>query len=90
MAGITILAAGNIGFINVQTLITQLMSYFRVITNPKAVFLTTESIEGNSIDDEDAKLDYEKWSMRLWRLHQNFIKNRLNQTQTKSNILNLI
>jgi hypothetical protein len=90
VARITILAAGNIGFINVQTLITQLMSYFRVITNPKAVFLTTESIEGNSIDDEDAKLDYEKWSMRLWRLHQNFIKNRLNQTQTKSNILNLI
>ena len=55
MAGITILAAGNIGFINVQTLITQLMSYFRVITNPKAVFLTTESIKENSIDDEDAK-----------------------------------
>ena len=55
MARITILAAGNIGFINVQTLITQLMSYFRVITNPKAVFLTTESIKENSIDDEDAK-----------------------------------
>ena len=55
MAGITILAAGNIGFINVQTLITQLMSYFRVITNPKAVFLTTESIKENSIADDDAK-----------------------------------
>jgi len=55
VARITILAAGNIGFINVQTLITQLMSYFRVITNPKAVFLTTESIKENSIDDEDAK-----------------------------------
>ncbi len=55
VAGITILAAGNIGFINVQTLITQLMLYFRVITNPKAVFLTTESITKNSISDEDAK-----------------------------------
>lgn len=55
VAGITILAAGNIGFVNVQTLITQLMSYFRVITNPKAVFLTTESIKENSIIDEDAK-----------------------------------
>ena len=55
VAGITILAAGNIGFINVQTLITQLMSYFRVITNPKAVFLTTESIKENSVTDEDAK-----------------------------------
>lgn len=55
VAGITILAAGNMGFINVQTLITQLMSYFRVITNPKAVFLTTESIKENSVTDENAK-----------------------------------
>ena len=55
VAGITILAAGNIGFINVQTLITQLLSYFRVIANPKAVFLTTESITENSISDEDAQ-----------------------------------
>jgi NAD(P)H-dependent FMN reductase len=55
VAGITILAAGNIGFINVQTLITQLLSYFRVITNPKAVFLTTESISKNSVSDVDAQ-----------------------------------
>ena len=55
VAGITILAAGNIGFINVQTLITQLMSYFRIITNPKAVFLTTESIKENSITDDNVK-----------------------------------
>ncbi|MCV0430837.1 NADPH-dependent FMN reductase [Nitrosopumilus sp.] len=55
VAGITILGAGNISFVNVQTLITQLMSYFRVITNPKAVFLTTESISENSIIDENAK-----------------------------------
>ena len=55
VAGMTILAAGNIGFINVQTLLTQLLSYFRVIANPKAVFLTVESIKENSITDEDAK-----------------------------------
>ena len=55
VAGITILAAGNIGFINVQNLITQLLSYFRVITNPKAVFLTTESIDENSVLDIDAQ-----------------------------------
>ena len=55
VAGITILAAGNIGFIDVQTLITQLLSYFRVITNPKAVFLTTESVSDNSISDSDAQ-----------------------------------
>ena len=55
VAGITILAAGNIGFVNVQTLITQLLSYFRVITNPKAVFLTTEDISENSVTDEDVQ-----------------------------------
>ena len=31
------------------------MSYFRVITNPKAVFLTTESIKKNSVTDDDVK-----------------------------------
>ena len=55
VAGITILAAGNIGFIDVQTLVTQLLSYFKVITNPKAVFLTTESVSDNSISDSDAQ-----------------------------------
>lgn len=52
VAGMTILAAGNIGFTDVQTLITQLLSYFRVITNPKAVFLTIESIIENDISDD--------------------------------------
>lgn len=55
VAGITILASGNIGFVNVQTLITQLLSYFRIITNPKAVFLTTESIFENSVTDKDVQ-----------------------------------
>ncbi|MCE9651957.1 MAG: NAD(P)H-dependent oxidoreductase [Nitrosarchaeum sp.] len=55
VAGMAILASGNIGFIYVQTLITQLLSYFRVVTNPKAVFLTTESISENVISNEDAK-----------------------------------
>ncbi len=55
VAGIVILAAGNIGFIDVQTLITQLLSYFRVIANPKAVFLTTESISENAISKEEDK-----------------------------------
>ena len=56
VAGMVILAAGNTGFIDVQTLITQLLSYFRVVTNPKAVFLTTEAISENTIsDDNDRK-----------------------------------
>lgn len=44
VAGMAILAAGNIGFIDVQTLLTQLMSYFRVITNPEAVYMTVDDI----------------------------------------------
>ena len=55
VAGITIMASGNTGFINVQTLITQLLSYFRVIANPKAVFLTTESIKEDIVSDIDAQ-----------------------------------
>ena len=55
VAGMVIMAAGNIGFIDVQTLITQLLSYFRVIANPKAVFLTVDSITDNSLTDESAK-----------------------------------
>ena len=55
VAGMAILASGNIGFIGVQTLITQLLSYFRVITNPKAVFLTTESLSEDSISDLNAQ-----------------------------------
>ncbi len=55
VAGMAILAAGDIGFINVQNLVTQLLSYFRVTTNPKAVFLTTKSVSENSITDENAQ-----------------------------------
>jgi len=50
-AGLAILASGQIGFTDVQTLLTQLMSYFRVITNPKAVFMTVDQIKENSIDE---------------------------------------
>lgn len=55
VAGMVIMASGNIGFIDVQTLITQLLSYFRVFTNPKAVFLTIDSVSDNKISDESAK-----------------------------------
>ena len=55
-AGIAILASGNIGFIDVQTLVTQLMSYFRVITNPKAVFMTADMIKDGNVVDENAKM----------------------------------
>lgn len=54
-AGIAIMASGNISFTNVQTLLTQLMSYFRVITNPKAVFMTADVIQSGQITNEDQK-----------------------------------
>jgi NAD(P)H-dependent FMN reductase len=55
VAGISIIASGEIGFINVQNLITQLMSYFRIITNPRAVFMTAKMIENGAVKDEDAQ-----------------------------------
>jgi len=54
-AGIAILASGNIGFIFVQTLLNQLMTYFRVTTNPKAVFMTTDVIKDEEIIDDGTK-----------------------------------
>ncbi len=56
IAGLAILASGNIGFIDVQTLLTQLMSYFRVITNPQAVFLTVDMLKDGKVTDDDAKI----------------------------------
>jgi NAD(P)H-dependent FMN reductase len=54
-AGLAILASGQIGFTDVQTMLTQLMTYFRVITNPKAVYMTVDQIKDNTIIDENAK-----------------------------------
>jgi len=53
-AGIAIMASGKIGFMNVQNAITGLMSYFRVITNPRAVHMTTNQINNGKIVDEKA------------------------------------
>jgi len=52
-AGLAILASGNIGFIDVQTLLTQLMNYFRVVTNPKAVFVTADVIKDDQIGENE-------------------------------------
>jgi NAD(P)H-dependent FMN reductase len=53
-AGIAILASGSISFTNVQNVITCLMSYFRVITNPRAVHMTADQIKDGKIISEDA------------------------------------
>jgi len=54
-AGLIIVASGNSGFTDVQTLLTQLMSYFNVITNPRAVFVTADTVDNNKIINEDVK-----------------------------------
>ncbi len=56
-AGMAILAAGHIGFTDVQTLLTQLLSYFRVVANPKPVFMTTDDIiDGMNTSDAQERL----------------------------------
>ena len=54
-AGLVIVASGSSGFTDVQTLLTQLMSYFNVITNPRAVFVTADTIENDHVINEDVK-----------------------------------
>ena len=54
-AGLVVVAAGNSGFTDVQTLLTQLMSYFNVITNPRAVFVMADTVEDDQIISEDVK-----------------------------------
>ena len=55
-AGLVIIAAGNSGFTDVQTLLTQLMSYFNVITNPRAVFIMADTADDNKISVDDVKV----------------------------------
>jgi len=54
-AGLIIVASGNSGFTDVQTLLTQLMSYFNVITNPRSVFVTADTVKDTQITSEDVK-----------------------------------
>ena len=54
-AGLAIIGGGTISFGDVQTLFTQLMSYFRVITNPIAVYSTGDIIEDGKISNEEVK-----------------------------------
>ena len=58
-AGLVIIASGNSGFADVQTLLTQLMSYFNVITNPSAVFVTADTVDNGEIikKDVNSRLD---------------------------------
>ncbi len=75
IAGLAILASGNIGFIDVQTLLTQLMSYFRVITNPKAVFMTVDMLKDGKVTDEDAKIRMKELVDETISLASKFVQN---------------
>ena len=59
-AGLVVIASGNIGFTFVQTLLIQLMSYFKVIANPKTVFVTADTIENDEIISDDVKSRLER------------------------------
>ena len=76
IAGLVILASGNIGFTNVQTLLTQLMSYFNVITNPRPVFVTADTIQNNEIVNEDVKTRLKEIVNQTLQLHKKFSNNR--------------
>ena len=52
IAGVAIMAAGDIGFTFVGSLLNQLMSYFGVIVNPKAVYMKTSSIVDEKPNDD--------------------------------------
>ena len=48
VAGLIIVASGHISFKSVQTNLTQLMSYFGVLTNPNSVYITVDKIDENN------------------------------------------
>ena len=59
IAGLIIVASGHIGFKSVQTNLTQLMSYFGVITNPNPVYITVEELDKNNQLSKELRLRLE-------------------------------
>ena len=55
VAGLAIMGSGSISFTQVQSLLTQMMSYFRIVTNPKAVQMNANMISDGKIIDQNAK-----------------------------------
>lgn len=55
VAGMVILASGDISFVDVQTLLTQLLSYFKVVTNPKATYITVKDIVKGEVNDQSSE-----------------------------------
>ena len=55
VAGFAIMASGSISFSQVQSLLTSMMSYFRIISNPKSVHMTVDMTNNGEIIDDGAK-----------------------------------
>ncbi len=55
VAGMAIVASGEIGFNDVQTMITQLLSYFRVVANPTAAYITADKLDANGVEEKSAE-----------------------------------
>ena len=54
-----IVASGHISFKSVQTNLTQLMSYFGVITNPNPVYITVDELDENNQLSKELRLRLE-------------------------------
>ena len=48
-AGFIIKAGGNISFLQVQGQLQALMNYFRVLSNPREVFVTDDDFDGKTL-----------------------------------------
>ena len=59
IAGLIIVASGHISFKSVQTNLTQLMSYFGVITNPNPVYITVDELAENNQLSKELRLRLE-------------------------------
>jgi len=46
VAGFVLKSGGSISFLQVQGQLQALMNYFRVVSNPRAVFVTDEDFDG--------------------------------------------
>jgi len=61
-AGFIIMSGGTISYLQVQGQLQALMNYFRVISNPRSVFVSTDDF------DENVKLKNEKIKERIEKL----------------------
>jgi NAD(P)H-dependent FMN reductase len=67
-AGFIIMSGGTISYLQVQGQLQALMNYFRVISNPRSVFVSTDDF------DENMELKNEKIKERIEKLVDDTIR----------------